>query len=110
MGMTARLGFAVSTAWAPDILLIDEVLSVGDEGFQRKCHARLDACQRRGATIVIVSHNADILLSMCSRMLWLDRGIVRHQGIPSDTVKAYHQALASSSPPSSPAASGRDRS
>ncbi len=89
-GMVARLGFAVATAWMPDILLVDEVLAVGDEGFQRKCRARLEEFRRAGTTVVLVSHNGHLIRQMCDYALWLESGCVRGLG-PAETVTALYE-------------------
>src|SRR6516225_6716895 len=64
-GMVARLGFAVATAWRPDVLILDEVLAVGDEAFQAKCRTRLQSFRDNGATVLLVSHSAELVRSMC---------------------------------------------
>jgi ABC-2 type transport system ATP-binding protein/lipopolysaccharide transport system ATP-binding protein len=89
-GMIARLAFAVATATRPGILLVDEVLSVGDEEFQQKCRDRIDAFQRWGTTIVLVSHSMAMVERMCRRALWLEFGTIRALGDPRDVVRAYH--------------------
>src|SRR4030042_710486 len=73
-GMYARLGFAVATAHVPDILLVDEILSVGDGDFQQKCFTRINDFRNLGSTIVMVSHNMDQVGKMCQRVAWIDRG------------------------------------
>ncbi len=88
-GMAARLGFAIVTEVDADVLLIDEVLGVGDEQFQRKCAMRLEAFRTRGATIVIVSHDLQSVARLCHRVLWLDRGTARLLGRPEDVITAY---------------------
>jgi len=88
-GMVARLGFAVATAWAPDILLLDEVLAVGDEPFQRKCFDRLRSFRDRGSTVLFVSHSAEQVLRMCTRVVWLDHGQVRAVGEAHEVTAAY---------------------
>ena len=93
-GMVARLGFAVATAWEPDILILDEVLAVGDEAFQRKCQARMRAFRDNGATVLMVSHNAATVHAMCQRALWLDHGAVRALGVAVEVVTQYQQANA----------------
>ena len=89
-GMTARLGFAVATDADPDIVIVDEVLAVGDEAFQRKCLARLDAFRSKGITILLVSHNAELIRSLCHRVLWLNRGQARALGPADDVLAQYH--------------------
>ena len=79
-GMWARLGFAVATDVDPDILILDEVLSVGDEAFQRKCQARIQEFHQKQATILIVSHNTTLIEDMCQRAAWLDHGVVKAVG------------------------------
>ncbi|MDO8587142.1 MAG: ABC transporter ATP-binding protein [Armatimonadota bacterium] len=79
-GMRARLGFAVAMSANPDIFLIDEVLSVGDEGFRRKCSAKLDELVARGRTIVIVSHDLEAVQRLCARGVWLHEGTIVEDG------------------------------
>lgn len=74
-GMYARLGFSIATIVNPDILIVDEVLSVGDFHFQEKCEKRINDMIKNGATIIIVSHDIDMIRRMCNRVLWLDHGI-----------------------------------
>lgn len=90
-GMSARLGFAVATAIQPEILIVDEVLSVGDERFQEKCEARMAEFRASGATILLVSHDADLVRSLCNRAVWLDKGRVRALGPSADVVDAYRK-------------------
>lgn len=84
-GMRARLGFAVAMSADPDVFLIDEVLAVGDEGFRRKCHRRLDELVSRGRTIVIVTHDIECVERLCRRGIWIQDGRVRMDG-PIDLV------------------------
>jgi|Deesub1362A_J573_1020465.scaffolds.fasta_scaffold01015_2 ABC-2 type transport system ATP-binding protein/lipopolysaccharide transport system ATP-binding protein len=88
-GMVARLGFAVATAWEPDVLVLDEVLAVGDEAFQRKCHARIGEFRERGATVLLVSHNAHVVRSICQRAAWIDQGEVQFVGEAGQAVERY---------------------
>jgi len=90
-GMWARLGFAVATDVEPDILLIDEVLSVGDESFQLKSSARMQEFRDRGITTLLVSHNMDMIKGMCDRTAWLDHGHIKAIGKTSEVVQAYLQ-------------------
>ncbi len=90
-GMSARLAFAVATDVDPDILLVDEALSVGDEKFQRKCHERMSALVARGKTFMLVSHALPQIRNNCDRVIWLHHGRVVVDG-PADAVAdAYHQ-------------------
>jgi len=88
-GMVARLGFAIATDINPDILLIDEVLAVGDEGFQRKCTERINRFMNDQITTVIVSHSMDLIRTMCDRAVWLERGFVEAMGEVNSTVSSY---------------------
>ena len=91
-GMWARLGFAVATDIKPDILIIDEVLSVGDEAFQRKSAARMQEFRDQGATILLVSHSMDVILQTCHRAAWLDHGQLKAVGKPDVVIQAYRQS------------------
>lgn len=88
-GMVLRLGFAVATDIDPDILVIDEVLGVGDERFQRKCAARIDELRARGVTFILVSHDLQSVQRLCSRVLWLERGTMRALGPAADVIDSY---------------------
>lgn len=90
-GMAARLGFAVATAYLPDILILDEILSVGDEAFQRKSFERILAFREQGATVLMVSHALNVMGDMCNRMAWLDHGVLRLVGQPAEVLVAYRQ-------------------
>jgi lipopolysaccharide transport system ATP-binding protein len=91
-GMYMRLGFSVAVNVDPDILLIDEVLSVGDLEFTRKSMARMDEFKRAGKTIVLVTHDVTMAGSWCDQALWLDHGGVQKIGISAEVVAAYVQA------------------
>jgi ABC-type polysaccharide/polyol phosphate transport system ATPase subunit len=91
-GMWARLGFAVATDVKPDILIVDEVLSVGDESFQRKSAARMQEFRQQGATILLVSHSMDIILQVSHRAAWLDHGHLKAVGEPEAVIHAYRQS------------------
>jgi len=88
-GMVARLAFSVAVNVEPDILLMDEVLAVGDRSFQEKCFDRLQECRSKGCTMVVVSHNADIVRELCSRAVWLDAGEIRMEGEAGKVLDAY---------------------
>ena len=90
-GMYVRLGFAVAVAADPDILLIDEVLAVGDEAFTRRCLNRLARMRQRGVTMVLVSHDLDLVTSFADRALYLDRGRIVVEG-PADAVAARYRS------------------
>lgn len=90
-GMWARLGFAVATDVRPDILLVDEVLAVGDESFQHKCNDRITRFREKGTTILMVSHNMAQIQSMCQRVAWLDHGKVITIDTPENAVNAYRK-------------------
>lgn len=90
-GMWARLGFAVATDVQPEILIIDEVLSVGDEAFQRKSFARIREFHERGATILLVSHTMDTIKAMCHRAVWLEHGVLKAEGEVDEVIRAYRQ-------------------
>jgi ABC-type polysaccharide/polyol phosphate transport system ATPase subunit len=88
-GMVARLGFSVATCLRPDILLVDEVLSVGDSSFQEKCIRRMNEFQQQGTTIVIVSHSMQTVQSFCSRALLLDHGKMVIVGDVAEVIQHY---------------------
>lgn len=88
-GMVARLGFAVATAWQPEILILDEVLAVGDEAFRRKCQTRMEAFRSTGTTTLLVTHDMNSVVSLCSRAALLEHGKVISIGLVSDVVKEY---------------------
>ena len=92
-GMQARLGFAVATAWKPDVLILDEVLSVGDAAFQEKCLKRMTHYRDSGATVLLVSHQIDQIRSICKRALWLDKGEIQIIGAVDEVCDAYQQAV-----------------
>ncbi len=93
-GMFMRLGFSVAVHLDPDILLIDEILAVGDEAFAKKCAERIADFRHRGKTIVLVSHDPAAVERWCDEAIWLHRGAVRATGPPPAVIEAYHRALA----------------
>ena len=95
--MYARLGFAVAVNLEPDVLLVDEVLAVGDENFQRKCLERVRRFQTEGRTIVLVTHSPDQVIQLCDRALVLDHGHSLHVGDTAEAVRVFRHALHSSS-------------
>jgi lipopolysaccharide transport system ATP-binding protein len=92
-GMYVRLAFSVAAHLEPEILLIDEVLAVGDLAFQRKCLGKMDDVARGGRTVVFVSHNLGLLQTLCERGIFLRHGVVQMDGTIKETVEAYLQTL-----------------
>ncbi len=88
-GMYVRLGFSVAINVDPDILMVDEVLAVGDEEFQRRCMEKFAHFRREGRTIVVVSHALGTMRDMCDEVAWLDHGMLRSIGRPSEVVDGY---------------------
>jgi ABC-type polysaccharide/polyol phosphate transport system ATPase subunit len=92
-GMYVRLGFSVAINLNPDILLVDEVLAVGDEAYQTKCLNRIARMQQEGKTIVLVTHSAGIAESISDRVLWLEKGVQKMLGDPHEVIDSYHEAM-----------------
>ena len=88
-GMVARLAFAVAAHLDPDILLIDEILAVGDQHFQAKCREKIAEFKERGVTIVLVSHALEDVRRLCDRAIWLEGGAIRAEGAPGPVIDAY---------------------
>lgn len=88
-GMYSRLGFSVCAFCDPDILLVDEVLAVGDINFQKKCILKMKAFKKAGKTIVFVSHNLDAIKSLCDHTIYLDRGKIKMQGKSEGVIARY---------------------
>jgi ABC-type polysaccharide/polyol phosphate transport system ATPase subunit len=93
-GMYMRLGFSVAVSVDPDILLIDEVMAVGDEGFQAKCYQKMEDFERREKTIIFVSHNLDIISKISHRLVLLEDGKIKAIGNPSEIIDLYRRELA----------------
>jgi ABC-type polysaccharide/polyol phosphate transport system ATPase subunit len=91
--MYVRLGFAITAHLDADVLLIDEVLAVGDEAFQRKCEQRIAAQVAAGATLVLVSHDAALVERTCRRVVVLDAGGVAFDGPAADAMPYYHRMM-----------------
>ena len=89
-GMMMRLAFSVATIVQPEILIVDEILAVGDEAFQRKSRAKMLELMGGGTTVLYVSHSLDQIRELCNRVIWLDRGKVVMQGEASEVCDAYH--------------------
>ncbi|MFM7574046.1 MAG: ABC transporter ATP-binding protein [Snowella sp.] len=92
-GMSARLGFAIATDVQPDILILDEVLSVGDESFKNKCQKRIDKLWDHHTTILVVSHGLEFIQKSCERAIWLDRGKIRFAGSTEETISHYLESV-----------------
>ena len=92
-GMQMRLGFAVAAFLEPDVLLVDEVLAVGDASFQQRCLERMRTVLNQGTTLVFVSHDLAAVEATCSRGVWLHQGIVRSEGPVRDVVNTYRQSI-----------------
>ncbi|HUZ14606.1 MAG TPA: ABC transporter ATP-binding protein [Gaiellaceae bacterium] len=102
-GMRARLGFAIAVHTDPDILLLDEVLSVGDADFQEKSRHRMLEMMNRARAIVVVSHSGEMIERTCSKVLWLEKGRVRDFGDPEAVIADYHKSTVKLIPPAPPA-------
>src|SRR5882724_6798047 len=94
-GMYVRLAFAVAAHLEPEILLVDEVLAVGDIKFQRKCLGKMGDVARAGRTIILVSHQLNQIRRLCQRVVWIDAGGIRCDGPTHEVVSAYESAMAS---------------
>jgi len=88
-GMRLRLGFAVAAHLDPDVLIVDEILAVGDAGFQRKCLAAMEGLHSGGRTVLFVSHNMAAVENLCTRAIWIDGGRVRMDGRARDVIESY---------------------
>jgi ABC-type polysaccharide/polyol phosphate transport system ATPase subunit len=88
-GMRARLGFSIATDVQPHILLLDEIMSVGDEEFRSRCTTRIESFRQAGATVLLVSHGLDLVTELCDRALYLDRGVMKTIGPAGPVVAEY---------------------
>lgn len=91
-GMMMRLAFSVATIVRPEILIVDEILAVGDEAFQRKSHAKMMELMHGGATVLYVSHNLNQIRELCNKVVWLDHGKVVMQGDTNEVCDAYQNS------------------
>lgn len=91
-GMKMRLGFSIAIHTDPDVLIVDEVLAVGDEAFQQKCYRKIAEFQQSGKTIVFVSHDMHVIRQVATRVIWLHKGLVRMDGTVDEVLDAYIQA------------------
>ncbi len=87
--MKARLGFAIAALTEPDVLIVDEILAVGDEQFQKKCAGRVEAMLGRGASLLFVSHSAEDIKRLCGRAIWLKDGEIAAEGEPGRVLGEY---------------------
>ena len=92
-GMRARLGFAIATEVDPDILLIDELLSVGDQTFRQKSLNRIESMMNQGKTVVLVTHDLTQVTTYSNRVIWLDKGEVKDTGSPEEIVPIYQEYM-----------------
>ena len=88
-GMRVRLAFSVAAYLEPEILIIDEVLAVGDASFQKKCLGKMDDAAKSGRTVLFVSHNMEAIMSLCTRVIWIDKGEIIRDGDPTSVVNEY---------------------
>lgn len=102
-GMAVRLGFAVASCLVPDVLIVDEVLAVGDNHFQAKCRARVEALRARGVAMVLVSHDLPTVEAMCDHALLLEHGRVAAEGPPGEVCARYREREATAPARSAPA-------
>lgn len=109
-GMRARLGFSVAVHVDPEILIVDEVLVVGDAKFRAKCASKFEEFFKRGITVVMVQHNLDAIVSMCHQTLWLEKGVMKMLGEPLEVVNKYleHQGLPPMKDGAKPSPTGPD--
>ena len=92
-GMSARLGFSIATIVRPDILIVDEVLAVGDAAFQEKCQKRMQEMLAGGTTLLFVSHTMQTVRELCDHALWINKGVVQMQGKVEPVCNAYMESL-----------------
>ena len=92
-GMAARLGFSIATIVRPDILIVDEVLAVGDAAFQEKCQKRMQEMLAGGTTLLFVSHTMQTVRELCDHALWINKGVVQMQGDVEPVCNAYMESL-----------------
>jgi ABC-type polysaccharide/polyol phosphate transport system ATPase subunit len=91
-GMIARLAFSIATDYESNLLLIDEVLSVGDSEFQAKSQARMDELLNSGASVILVTHSMETVKNLATKAMWINRGMVMKYGLPTEVIEAYTNA------------------
>ena len=92
-GMVSRLGFSVATDVQPEVLIVDEVLSVGDSDFQKRCSERINTFRQNGTTILLVSHDLNAVQTICDRVAWLEQGKLKMLGNPQEVIAQYNTNL-----------------
>jgi lipopolysaccharide transport system ATP-binding protein len=92
-GMNARLGFSIALQTDPDVFLIDEVLGVGDHGFLMKSQAALQQKFKNDTTVVLISHDANIIGQICSRAVWMEKGTILAEGVPAEVCRVYESKI-----------------
>ncbi len=92
-GMYVRLGFSVAVAVTPDVLVVDEVLAVGDATFQKRCRTKFKEMKDEGRTVILVSHSMSTVKDMCDEVAWLNQGELKMIGKTNDVVKAYNETV-----------------
>jgi ABC-type polysaccharide/polyol phosphate transport system ATPase subunit len=92
-GMQLRLGFSVAVHSEPDVMLIDEVLAVGDDQFKKKCYEKIEEFRKKGVTIIFVSHNMKEIEKYCDKCIWLDKGTITLEGNPGKVTREYSRWL-----------------
>ena len=95
-GMYMRLGFSIAVNVEPDILLIDEILAVGDEAFSRKCNDRIEDLQKKGKTLLIVSHDLQAIEKWCDEVIWMNQGMINEIGPPHKVMEKYKKSISNS--------------
>ena len=90
-GMIARLGFSIATMVKPEILVVDEILAVGDQAFQDKCHKRLEDMMNSGTTVLLVSHSAADIKRICQKAVWIDKSNLRFVGNVDEALQFYNK-------------------
>ena len=91
-GMIARLGFSIATIMNPDILIVDEILSVGDFKFQKKSEEKIKKMMKEGTTVIFVSHSIDQIEEICTKVLWLEKGVVKKMGDYTKICEEYRNS------------------
>ena len=107
-GMHMRLGFAVAIHVDPDVLLIDEILAVGDQAFQNKCLGKIGELKRQGVTILFVSHDLEAVRNLCTSAIWLENGVIQERGTTDRVIDSYLNNVTTAPPSSPPTLGGKE--